>query len=187
MRENMAPTVLSKDDRPLSPWTHLTVEATHTRLPYNAIKLRLLGVLTTEVADLSLGIVRYETRLLWRDGATPLERERERRESFSICAFMLLNQFHVCRSIPHMCLMTLVVAALVRRRMHRRHCCLAEKEADCFPLGHTAPRPPGLACLGELSPSAAEHHVHCGMPGEKKHTYHCAGTYCSRIMYINKY
>ena len=80
MRENVATTVLSKDDRPLPPRTNLTVEAAYTRLSHDAVKLGLLRVLTTEVADLSFSIVGDKTRLLWRHRTTSLEREREREE-----------------------------------------------------------------------------------------------------------
>ena len=80
VRENMASTVLSKDDGPLSPRTHFTVEATHTRLTHDAVELRLLWVLATDVTDLGLGIVGDETRLFGRNRTTSLDggRERER-------------------------------------------------------------------------------------------------------------
>ena len=77
MRENMIPTVLPEDDWPLPPGTHLTVEASHTRLSHDAVELGLLRVLTTEVADLGFSIIRDEPRLVWGDRATSLEGGRE--------------------------------------------------------------------------------------------------------------
>ena len=78
MRENMASAVLSEDDWPLPPRTHLTVEAAYTRLSHDAVELGLLWVLTAQVANLGFSIVRDESRLLWGDRATPLQGERER-------------------------------------------------------------------------------------------------------------
>lgn len=67
MRENVVSTVFPKHDWSFSPRAHLTVEAPDTGLSDNAVELRLLRVLATDVADLSFGVVRYETRLLRRN------------------------------------------------------------------------------------------------------------------------
>ena len=72
MREYVTTTVFSENYGPLSPRTHLTVEATNAGLSHNAVELRLLRVLATDVTDLGLGIVRDEPRLIWRDGTTTL-------------------------------------------------------------------------------------------------------------------
>ena len=169
MRENVASTVLSKDDRPLPPRTNLTVEAAYTCLSHDAIELWLLRILATEVADLSFSIIGNKTRLLWRHRTTSLEGERGgeggRRERMKGGGGggefnRYTGQFHLpAVYLPRMCLMTLEVVASARGMMHQRHCSPAERGADCFPPDHTAP-----ACLGGLSPSTAEHHVHCGMP-----------------------
>lgn len=67
VRENMAATIFSKDNRSLPSGTHLTIEAPDTSLAYDTVELRLLWILTTNVTDLSLRIIRDETRLIWRD------------------------------------------------------------------------------------------------------------------------
>ena len=68
----MAPTVLSKDNGPFPSRTHLTVETPNTGLPHDTVELGLLWTLATYIADLSFSIIRYETRLVWRNRTTAL-------------------------------------------------------------------------------------------------------------------
>ncbi len=56
VRENVAAPVLPKHDGTFSARAHLTVEAAHTCLSQDAVKLRLLWVLSTDVADLSASV-----------------------------------------------------------------------------------------------------------------------------------
>lgn len=70
--KNMDATVLSEDNRPLPSRTHLTVEAAYTCLSHDAVELRLFWILSTDVADLRLGVIRDEARLISQYWTTTL-------------------------------------------------------------------------------------------------------------------
>ena len=89
--EGVTSSLLTKDDGPLSPGTHLTVQATgrrkstgchtHVMWPHpppntgvseDAIELWLLGVLSTDVGYLGLGVMRHEAWVVVSHRATCL-------------------------------------------------------------------------------------------------------------------
>lgn len=67
VRENVAASVLSKDDGSLPARADLTVEAADAGLTKDTVQLWLFWVLATDVADLSTGVQGDEPRLVHRN------------------------------------------------------------------------------------------------------------------------